>query len=160
MNEAARIQLLGQLCVYQPLEAAPWHGSLPNIVINVFSQPSTAIRIEERWDLGSNSLASPILRRLFDEHVRRALEAFSAPSGYLHSPIINTATQDPDELARYVDSAVIRIAAYNEMPIALMDSLIPRELIDEPMYLLARGVITPREAAQRLHNAITLWLIE
>ena len=109
---------------------------------------------------GHTSLTSPIQRSLFDGHIRRALEQFASPWGDIFSPLWLVASQDPVEIERQIDNAVNRITAYNGMSIATMDSMIPRELIDEPLSQLARGIITSREAAQRLHNALSLWLME
>jgi hypothetical protein len=125
-------------------------------LIATYSQP--AHMVEGRW--GHNSFASPILRSLYERHISRALESFAMPSGPAARRVWRVAAQEPDELMREINNVLPRLAAYNEMPLVLMDALIPYSLHNYTLNYLSLGLITAADAAQQLHNSITLWLME
>jgi|GEM_PF-751727 len=131
-------------------------------LIHSCSQPPFGRGNPDHSWYGEWTLTTPILRSLFESHIGRALERYAEPFDYFTGPrtLWRTATQDPDEIALQINNAINRIAGYNEMPIGMMDNMFPPGLIDTPMRLLADGVISAQDAAQRMHNAITLWLIE
>jgi hypothetical protein len=137
--------------------ALAWEFTL--YLLAAYSQPTPQAFIDgtvNNW--GNRSLASPILQSMFEGHIKRALESFAGPWGMQQERLISA--HDPYEILQLIENAAARIAAYNEMPIATMETLIPRDLFAEPLSQLARGLVTPRDAAQRLHNAVTLWLME
>jgi len=69
-----------------------------------------------------------------------------------------------DEADVYIDAAMARIAALNEMPVALIHPLIPPEVWGGPESVhfnnFMAGAITAEAFAQLIQNSISLWLIE
>ncbi|MCL2189113.1 MAG: extracellular solute-binding protein [Defluviitaleaceae bacterium] len=129
-------------------------------LIAAYSQPTPqAVGRWPKW--GQYSIASPIYRPLFNGHIGRAMEMFTGRfTGDDFIPRRAIAADNPDEIAQGIELARTRIAAYNEMPMIMMDPLIPIHLFEEPLNHLSWGLATPRETAQQLQNAISLWLIE
>ena len=103
-----------------------------------------------------DSLATPILREHFHEQTRlsiyRALGQTPRPSF--------VGRGDPDQHALIRDYTIQRIADYNEMPMALISTMIPHVLYEENLDLFLRGIISTEDFIQRLHNSVALWLIE
>jgi len=58
-----------------------------------------------------------------------------------------------------IQQALDRLIALTEMPVATIP-LVPISIIEEDFSLLLDGVITAEDAALRMHNRISLWLIE
>ncbi|MCL2199996.1 MAG: hypothetical protein FWB80_13855 [Defluviitaleaceae bacterium] len=110
-------------------------------------------------DWGSNSLATPVLRSLFESHTRQAFYNALNRLEERHSTLF-PGQDDPAERSRMVNDAMARMLAYYEMPMGLLTPNIPWELIGEHRHQFEMGVITAEIAAQRMHNAIALWLIE
>jgi len=111
---------------------------------------------------GDNYFGTPIMRELHEFHAPRALNRFLNEN--LHSWGANrnlyVGMGDPAERTRQVENAVQRLSVYNEMPMTMLHSMIPRRLVTSNLDLFMRGLITSQEFAQRTQNAVSLWLIE
>ena len=107
---------------------------------------------------GNNSLATPIMRSLFESHTRRSFEHIFET--WVPGMQTFIGLDDPVSRARQFDNAINRIAAYNERPMAMLHPMIPERLIEEHFDQFMAGLIDAQTAAQRMHNAVTLWLIE
>jgi maltose-binding protein MalE len=129
-------------------------------MILAHSQPTPEASRGAYW--GNESLTSPIQRSLFRGHIERALETVTLPRriDHLGNTRTHVPTLHPEELTRQINNAVARIATFNEMPMAVTNPHIPYALIGGTLDSVSWGGITAREGAQRLHNAITLWLME
>ena len=58
------------------------------------------------------------------------------------------------------EDTVNRIAAYNERPMGMLYSMVPVRLFEDNLGQFLDGMIDAQTAAQRMHNAVALWLIE
>ena len=108
---------------------------------------------------GYNSFATPILRSLFPgakvHNFERVLNGWfrGQPGAFL-------GFDTPESRARQFENAINRIAAYNEQPMGMLAPQIPWGLYIYAFDYFVRGIISAEEAAQRMHNAVSLWLIE
>ena len=111
---------------------------------------------------GNQSLAAPIMRSLFRGHILRTFEDYVETWGYYRLAPLQTYVgfDDPISRALQFENAINRIAAYNEQPMGLLSPMIPRQLFREPFNQFLNGLIDAETAAHRMHNAISLWLIE
>ena len=117
---------------------------------------------------GRNSLATPILRSLFRDHTMRSFEEIfdelgtDDDSDNIWAQRLQTFVGFDDSVNRthQFENAINRIAAYNEMPMGLLMPMIPGNLFREPYEQFMLGLIDAETAAQRMHNTISLWLIE
>jgi len=124
-------------------------------MVEAYSQPAGQA-ITPVW--GSFSLSSPIRRSLFGDHVRIAFaNAFSGGIMFSPQPFVEAAGSD---LSGYIDNAIDRMAALNEMPMALIAPIVPYDLYVEALNQFLLGMISAEDAALRMHNSISLWLIE
>jgi ABC-type glycerol-3-phosphate transport system substrate-binding protein len=160
-SDGVRNETWAIVCISARADGAlAWEFTQP--LIHAYTNPEGRAAFTE-WgspaEWGSNSLATPISRSLFEPHTRRGFyEAFN----YLDQ---SRATQfpgaeSPAERSRMIDSAINRMLAYYEMPMGLLSPNIPWELFSEARMQFESGVITAEAAAQRMHNSIALWLIE
>jgi len=62
-------------------------------------------------------------------------------------------------LLSYIPAMVQQMAALAEQPMTLTRPPVPDFLYVNNLELLLRGLITPRDFAQRTQNAVTLWLL-
>ena len=103
-----------------------------------------------------DSLATPILREHFSDQLRISIDR---ALGHARRP--NFEGRGDFEQHRLIrDNALQRIAAYNEMPMALLTTEIPCGLYEENLDLFLRGIMPIDDFIQQLHNSVTLWLIE
>jgi len=58
-----------------------------------------------------------------------------------------------------IEYAMVRISAYNEMPMAMAFPFIPEDLTAGNIDLFNRGLISAEVLAQRLQNSISIWLL-
>ena len=138
-------------------------------MIYAYTNPiGRAAAIPGRWEpapWGSASLASPILRSLFRDHTLRNFEAIFDEFGTSDN-IWSFQLQafegfdDPANRAQQFENAINRIAAYNEMPMGMLQPMIPGALYWDHFVQFMDGLISAETAAQRMHNAVSLWLIE
>jgi len=113
---------------------------------------------------GEESIATPIMRSLFENHSQRAFENIfinwqgGNRFGPMPQPLVGA--YDTAERERQIQNATSRLAIYNEMPMTLSTSLLERHLFEEPMEEFLQGLITAEYMAQQLQNRIGLWLLE
>jgi hypothetical protein len=134
-------------------------------MVRAFSEPTG--RARGTWGnlFGYHQLGSPIRRDLFDTHTRRAINMYFdiELQGQLQRRYTYAGMSDPEERERQIDNAVARIAANNEMPMAMLTPLLPWSLFGDDFHLyniFVEGLIGSQEFAQRLQNAVSLWLME
>ena len=125
------------------------------------------------YHFGVQSLASSILRSTFrestmlnlangfDEWGRRAWRRGInyGPVVSRHFPLFVGFDRRVTREEQF-EAAINRIAAYNEYPMAMIRSMIPHRLFGDHLDQFLRGKINAETAAQRMQNAISLWLIE
>ena len=116
----------------------------------VFGAPNT-------W--GINSLATPIKRSLFRDHAMRTFEETFDRFGQ-HGLQTFVGFDDDANRIQQFEAAVNRIATYNQQPMGMLSPMIPLELVRDHFEQFQLGLINAQAAAQRMHNAISLWLIE
>ena len=128
-------------------------------MVGAFADPQgRALLTPQGWelsDLGHNSLLTPIIRDMFREHARRAMDFRLSMPGEMWVGI-DTPAARPAAIERALDE----MAALNEMPMVLIRKAIPHSLFEEPLEQFMLGLITAEAAAQRMQNTVALWLIE
>ena len=131
-------------------------------LLQAYYQPVGRAGVEPNWGtaLGwnSHSIASPIKRSMFESQVRRAFEnVLNFETGFMD-------IGDLDSANRQIDSAINRIAALNEMPMAIRAQAVPTSVWAGPegthLNNFVHGAMTPEAFAQQIHNGVSLWLIE
>lgn len=140
-------------------------------LIQAYSQPVGSAAVHPTWGaplpIGVYSLSTPIKRSLADEHLRRVFENIigiykEASEHGADLGFINFDT--PEEQAAQIEAAINRIHAYNEMPVAPLSPMLPWTLFlgsgGGNVGSFMGGAITAEDFAQRVHNAVALWLIE
>jgi hypothetical protein len=162
-NEQGRLLLDESRGLYSPTWAAlcvtaagdsalAWE--LIQYAIRAYVEPVGRATGQFGMNFGRHNLASPIQRDLFTAHYRRAFENIASYESDLMG------ASNPTEMNRQINNAINRISAYNEMEMALISPMIPRDLLHNDISPFIQGLITAQEAANRLHNTISLWLIE
>jgi len=156
-------------------------------LIDAYANPSTFARNSvssgrnvplgrSRGDWGAQSLASPILRSTFRESTFRNFEdahyhwyrrLFNPSDPSRRIPNVQQFTLpclqnfgSRSSRAEQFEAAIDRIAGYNEQPMAMLWPMIPQNLVERHLDYFLRGIINAETAAQRMQNAIYLWLIE
>jgi len=111
---------------------------------------------------GHNSFYTPIKRSLFEKHFTSAFNAAieqTIRSVELQNP--ETGLRNPES---YIQAGIARLSAYHERPMVRTTTFLTRELqrqlIGDHFDQFMHGIISAEVAAQRMHNAMTLWLIE
>jgi len=104
-------------------------------------------RLPTRAPWASDNLTIPISRSLFNNYTLPAFQKF-----IVSDENINRAQQS--------EHLVSRLAIYNEQPMHTLLFRVPFHLIEEPLDHFRLGLITAETAAQRMQNAVSLWLIE
>jgi len=64
-----------------------------------------------------------------------------------------------DERDKRIQQAWERFVAFSEMPVATIP-LVPIDIVEDDLSLFMDGIISAEDAALRMHNRISLWLIE
>jgi maltose-binding protein MalE len=108
---------------------------------------------------GDYSFATPIKRSLAENRALRLFQRTFSMFNMLGWQVFED-LDTPEERSLQFETAVNRIAAYNEQPMSTRTPLVPVHLFDEPFFQFIDGIISPETLAQRLHNSISLWLIE
>jgi len=118
---------------------------------------------------GNRSFATPIMRSFFPEQPLRIFEhmynEYYHPAFGPNTPRSRrmqgfTGFDDPANRTRQFTDAVNRIGVYNEQSMGLLFPLVPDYLFEDHLDQLLYGLITAETAAQRMQNAVSLWLIE
>lgn len=112
----------------------------------------------------ANSLALPIVRDLVDFRLGGNLtNAYSHHITWNMFPCIFHQSffisSHGEYLFSYIPAMVQQMTALAEQPMALTHPPIPEFLYANNLDLLLRGLITPRDFAQRTQNAVSLWLL-
>ena len=110
------------------------------------------------WAVGIFSMATPIERSCFEPHFLSTGDMFRDLVHQHYRRRYNVAAVADTQGTR--DTMVARMAHYSAMPMAPPIHFIPAALIANHVEMLLNGLISPEEAAQRMQNAVTLWLIE
>jgi len=111
-------------------------------------------RSRNMW--GRNSLATPILRSLSQNHTLGTFE--SAYNTWHDHGLQNfVGFNNPVSRALQFENAVDRIAAYNEQPMGMLSPMIPENLLTG-YFLFLDGLIDAETAAYQMQNAISQWL--
>lgn len=132
-------------------------------LIYAYTNPVGRAAVEPYYGMpttwGTQSFATPILRSLFREStMRNFIRKYEYWSG---GPVQTFVGFDNEaDRLRQFEAAVNRIAAYNEQPMAMLSASIPWVLWRDPFEQFQLGLIPAETAAQRIHNAVSLWLIE
>jgi len=132
-------------------------------LIRAFTMPEgAALRGRQQFlppHWGHYSLATPILRSLFDDHMQRAFEnAFDFIDQ--HHPQNFAGVDDQNERNRQIQAAVNRIAELNEMPMILSHSHVPPAFYQDNLNLVIEGIMPAADFATHLQNSVFLWLLE
>ena len=131
-------------------------------VLEAYYAPTGRAAIPPFWGIpaiwANESIATPIKRAHFESRTRRVLEYWSSWQnlGYKHAP-------GSLEMAQEIDDAIRLMTAQNEMPVVHINPMFPpvvRSFLEEPIEQLRLGIITAETAALRIHNSITIWLLE
>lgn len=107
---------------------------------------------------GNNSLSTPILRSLFEDRTFNVFDHIHKHNAGQMQAFENMFT--PSLRIPQFEAAVNRIATYNEMPMGMLSPMIPGFLYQDHFEQFRRGLITAKTAAQRIHNSVSLWVIE
>lgn len=147
-------------------------------LIYAYANPNTGGAQSIRSDWGYQSIASPILRSTYRDSIFRNLDNANWEwyrRWFVSGPPTPGATSaNPADVVlpsfenfgirRYreaqFESAIDRIAAYNEQPMGMLWPMIPTHLVEEHLDLFLRGLISAENAAHRMQNAVFLWMIE
>jgi len=97
------------------------------------------------------SSATPILREYFEYSLNRQYE--NAFAQLPHPTFI-------DQHECLIFNTMQGLVALNEMPMALITTMMPRGVYDENLDLFLRGIRTPQDFTQQLQNRVALWLTE
>lgn len=129
-------------------------------LLSTFDQLSALLTPENRvasYSTFQMQLTSPITQDLFSAHMPGAFDRFISwmPSQY-RDPIANDIYYHKQQ----TENAIVRLAALNEMPVALSTSFVPDHLIQDDFELFSQGAMTAEDFAQQLQNRVLLWLIE
>jgi len=125
-------------------------------LINIFNDFAIESKILEANTGVSSShnwlVSSPILHSLYESHMPLIFDQLFS---------FNTVRDgDPDVLRQYVDDAVAKLAAFNEMPMAMAFPFVPDHVgLEDDIDQFTRGLISAEVLAQRMQNSISLWLI-
>jgi len=111
------------------------------------------------WWFGRESLSSPINRALAESHLTNALDMAFSPS-WLHQLTRFVDIHDGGDREQAISDAVTRLETLNEMPMAINEHVNTLQILFSSVNDLMLGVVSPEEAAQEMHNRISLWLIE
>jgi len=121
-------------------------------LIYVTVNPTRQAQYNDEWHApwGRYTLNTPISRVYFETHFTENLARIFDDAHLGEAPYA------PGQVRR----ALARVVGYNEMPMTYRNMPIPRSLYFDILEQFIRGLITPEDAAQQLHNRVSLWLIE
>jgi len=113
------------------------------------------------YDFGHHiTFASPIRRDFFSNHMDRTFYWIMDRGGIRRPRIAGEMTTHYHVTPHAASAVIERIAAYNEMPMALAYSFIPESLYFDLLDHFMMGAMPSDEFAQQLQNRVSLWLIE
>ena len=100
-----------------------------------------------------NGFDTPIARNLFNANFEMWMTERLGRFGNFYGEIRYRINENDSH------NALERLYMYSQMPIARF-SHVPVHIVIESIFLMKQGTETAEEAAQRLHNLVTLWLTE
>jgi hypothetical protein len=105
-------------------------------------------------------MSSPIQRSLVNRHFSRILEypALSDQSHVQHLGFIWLG--EGEERIANNEAIIQQISALNDMPMTLILPNLPYHLLTTHFNDFMDGLTTAEEAARRMHNTFSLWLME
>ena len=114
---------------------------------------------------GPYSMVSPISRSLLKPHMTAAFATIDGLTIRLgtvrgRNPDGRGAAKSYQEWDDLIEHTITQFEMLNEMPMVRPDSHIPRSMYEYNFGLFMDGIIRAEEFAQRLQNAVSLWLIE
>ena len=129
-------------------------------LINAFANPEGRAAVmpgmgfQAPWGMGA--VVTPILRDLAQTHVRRTFEYVLGN----YASAFDFTQEDEPNFPRLAEEAAVRFLAYSERPVSLSANLFPIDMLHEHLIEFMQGIISAEVAAQRMHNMMSLWLIE
>jgi len=116
---------------------------------------------------GARSADLPILRTLAYDSISTAINLIPNPNSPIGSRLPNGQFKGfyavipavNDNRSEAVNTVITHLETLVEQPLSPI-SLIPSDILGEHLDLMLLGVNSPIETANRLHNIISLWLIE
>jgi len=126
-----------------------------DVIWEAHEEPET-----DRLNFGRFNWVTPIKRSYFRPHMEVAIRyaVDDGPGG----PSMRNIYQIPfalDEREIVIQEAFARLEAFNDMPVVLMPFL-PEDLFVDIVHEFMLGLTTSQQAAEEIHNRVTLWLIE
>jgi hypothetical protein len=131
-------------------------------LIDAFANPVGRATVMPGWGAsapwGMGALTTPIRRDLAQTHVRRTFEHVLGNHAWAFGGFTE---QDERYFPSLAEEAAVRFLAYSERPVSLTTTLFPMQMLSsEHLSEFMTGMISADVAAQRMHNRISLWLIE
>jgi len=127
-------------------------------LIEAFSQPyGEALHSASRGSWGQYSMVSPISRHLLTPHITEAFETMGRHTRQLANLGIEL---DEESWLALIDSSIQRLYALNEMPMVPLHSHIPTLLFADDLDSFIQGAISAEIFAQRMQNAVSMWMLE
>ena len=130
-------------------------------LLQVFSRSITP----QSGNWGTYSMVSPISRQLLRPHMTTAfatLDSYTTRLGTARhrNRLGHGGEKSHQEWDDLIEHTITQFEILNEMPMVRPDSHIPRSMYAYNFGLFMDGIIRAEEFAQRLQNAVSLWLIE
>jgi len=147
--------------------------SHPRLMGQYFNHATDGSMMQGNW--GAASMSTPIVRAYFESHLTQAIERLLRVEFEFENSRIGlygifddseswfeSTSRIPEIASDIVDDIMPRIAVYNASP-ATIPPFLPESLYDilvDILDLYLREIISASETAQRMQNAVTLWLME
>jgi len=109
----------------------------------------------DRYPMHPHALSFPIKRSYLESNF---LAAIHHASFWIPQRFVGMGEEDEGREER-IRRALDIHTAFSEMPVATIP-LVPISIIEEDLSLFMDGIITAEDAALRMHNRVSLWLIE
>jgi len=106
---------------------------------------------------GWHSLTIPIKRSYFESNFLSTIYRSSRLNWI--SPYFEGMSEGDEGRGKRIQRALDIHTAFSEMPVATIP-LVPISIIEEDLSLFMDGIITAEDATLRMHNRVSLWLIE
>jgi hypothetical protein len=138
--------------------ALAWEYIQHLISLFVYSQ-----RLVEYQHFATNTLVTPIKRDYFETHILNTIESAFIERGAWIPGTPSFVYASDEEKAQAIETAISRLATYNEMPVSppfMLPSGLFGSVLDTFFRTPMGTVFGARETAYELHNRVGLWLIE
>jgi len=124
-------------------------------LIVAFSQAYGRALNDGYLNWGENSIATPILRDLFESHISSSFHNLYDAASF--GGLLNRELREWNQV---VDDAIEQLSYFNEKPMIPFFNQIPINLIMDSFEQFWNGLISAEEFAHRANNTISIWLIE